>query len=96
MHAVTRTYIGHGALELCDLLEKRKADVEKVLRAVAGFQSYMFFRTDYGGVAVTVCDDKAGTDASTLAAHNWVAENAGALDVKEPVVADGEVVLHLS
>jgi len=96
MHAVTRTYIGHGAKELCDLLEKRKADVESVLRKVAGFKSYMFFRTEYGGVSVTVCKDKAGTDESTLVAHEWVAKNASALDVKEPVVADGDVVIHMS
>jgi len=96
MHAVTRTYVGHGAIELCEVLEKHKAEVEEVMRKVPGFQSYLFFRTEYGGVSVTVCADKAGTDASTLAAHEWVATNAAALDVREPVVADGDVVLQLS
>ena len=96
MHAVTRTYVGHGAMELCDLLEARKAEVEKVMRSVAGFHSYLFFRTEYGGISVTVCKDKAGSDQTTLVAHDWVAKNAGALDVKEPVVSDGAVVLQFS
>ena len=37
MHTVVRTYSGKGAAELFDLLEKRKADVEREMRAVKGF-----------------------------------------------------------
>ena len=35
MHAVIRTYSGKGAKELFDVLEKRKADVEKLKTAQA-------------------------------------------------------------
>jgi len=34
MHAMVRTYSGKGAKKFADLLEERKAEVEKVLRSV--------------------------------------------------------------
>ena len=64
MHAVIRTYTGKGAKELFDLLEKRKTDVESLIRSVKGFINYSLIRTDDGGISVTVCRDKAGTDES--------------------------------
>ena len=55
MHAVVRTYSGEGAKELFDLLEKRKSDVESLIRTVKGFVSYSLVRTADGGISVTVC-----------------------------------------
>ena len=40
--------------ELFDVLEKKKADVEKLLRAVKGFVSYSLVRTSGGGLSVSV------------------------------------------
>ena len=37
MHAVVRNYSGTGAKELADVLEKRKGDVESIMRGVKGF-----------------------------------------------------------
>ncbi len=48
MHAVIRTYSGKGAKELFDVLEKSKADVEKLIRSVKGFVSYSLVRTAGG------------------------------------------------
>ena len=42
MHAVVRTYSGKGAIELMDVLEKNKAEVERLIRAVQGFVSFSF------------------------------------------------------
>jgi hypothetical protein len=39
MHAVVRTYSGKGAKEPFDFLEKNKAEVEKLIRAIKGFVS---------------------------------------------------------
>ena len=52
MHAVVRTYSGKGAKELFDLLEKRKTDVEKLMRSVKGFVSYSLVRATNGGFSV--------------------------------------------
>ena len=95
MHAVVRTYSGKGAKELFDVLEKRKADVEKLIRSVKGFVSYSLIHTADGGVSVTVCNDKAGTDESLQKATDWIKDNASNVGVGAPTVSEGSVVLHL-
>jgi hypothetical protein len=96
MYAVVRSYSGSGAKDLFGLLEERKAEVESVIRSVAGFVSYSLVRTDDGGVTVTVCQDKAGTDESLQVAREWIQENASDLGASPPSVSEGSVVLHLS
>jgi hypothetical protein len=96
MYAVMRTYSGQGARALFDMLEERKAEVESMMRSVLGFHAYMLMRTEDGGVAVTVCYDKAGTDESLKLARNWIAENAPDLGSNPPSVSEGPVFLHLS
>ena len=95
MHAVVRTYSGHGAKELFDVLEQRKADVEKVLGSIAGLHSYSLIRTADGGISVTVCEDKAGTDESVRRAREWVKENGSHTGANPPVVSDGPVFIQL-
>jgi hypothetical protein len=96
MHAVVRTYSGAGAKDLFGLLEKRKADVEAVMRPVPGLVSYTLVRTGDGGLSVTVCKDKAGTEASMRAAKEWIQKNASALGSNPPAVAEGSVVIQIS
>ena len=95
MHAVVRTYSGKGAKELFDVLEKRKTDVEKIIRSVKGFVSYSLIRTADGGVAVTVCNDKAGTDESLQKARDFVNETASNTGVGTPAVSEGSIILQL-
>jgi len=40
VYAVVRTYSGAGAKDFFDLLEKRKSEVEAVMRSVPGLVSY--------------------------------------------------------
>ncbi|MDH3691584.1 MAG: hypothetical protein OEU36_19250 [Gammaproteobacteria bacterium] len=96
MYAVVRNYSGSGAKELFDLLEERKAEVESIIRPVSGFVSYSLIRTDDGGVTVTVCNDKAGTDESIQVARDWIQTNASDLGANPPSISEGQVVLHLS
>ena len=96
MHAVIRSYSGAGATELIDLLERHKDEVESLIRAVAGFVSYTIIRTEGGGITITVCQDKAGTDESVQLARSWIEDNAADLDTAAPAVSDGPVVLQLS
>ncbi len=95
MHVVVRTYSGKGAKELFDVLEKRKADVESIMRSVRGFMSYTLARSGDGGYSVTVCQDKAGIDESVQKAREWVATNAGNTGVGAPKVSDGVVIIHV-
>jgi len=96
MHAVVRTYSGQGAKELFEQLEQRKSEVEDLIRSVSGFQAYTLLRTDDGGVTVTVCKDKAGTDQSLQLARDWIQDNASDLGTSPPAVSEGSVVLQLS
>ena len=95
MHAVVRTYSGKGAKDLFEVLEKRKKEVETLLRPIKGFVSYTLARSGDGGFSVTVCKDKAGTDESVQAARAWIAKNAGNTGAGAPTVSEGPVILQM-
>ena len=96
MYAVVRSYRGSGARDLFGLLEDRKAEVEELIRGVSGFRAYTILRTDEGGISVTVCDDKTGTDASIQLARDWITTNAADIAADPPDVSEGTVILQLS
>ena len=91
MYVVVRSYSGHGATELFDLLAQREEDVRELIGGVPGFVTYAAFRTDDGGMTVTVCRDKAGTDESSRRAAAWVGENART-PVDPPKITEGSTV----
>jgi hypothetical protein len=96
MDVVVRTYTGKGSKELFSLLEQRKADVEKLMRSVKGFESYTLARSNSGegGMSMTVCQDKAGTEESIRVAKQWIANNAANIGVDAPKVSAGTIVIH--
>lgn len=96
MHAMVRTYSGPGAKELFDLLEEHKEDVESLIRPVAGLVSYVMLRTADGGVTVTVCQDKSGTEESLRVAREWIQQNASGVNASPPTVSEGSVVVSLT
>jgi hypothetical protein len=93
MYAVVRSYSGQGASELFNLLGQREEDVKSLIGGVAGFVSYAAFRSGDGGVTVTVCEDKAGTDESSRRAAEWVKENVSTTG-NPPVITEGSTVLQ--
>ena len=92
MYAVVRTYSGAGTREFFDLLEKRESEVEAVMRSVPGLVSYTLVRSGEGGIAMTVCDDKAGAEESTRVAREWIRQNAPGIG---PGVEEGYVVVQI-
>ena len=96
MDVVVRTYTGKGSKELFALLEQRKADVEKLMRSVKGFESYTLARSSNGegGLSMTVCEDKAGTEESVRVAKEWIAKNAADIAVDAPKVTAGSIIVH--
>jgi hypothetical protein len=95
MHAVVRTYSGQGASELFDLLGQREADVKALITGVPGFVNYVAVRNGDGGVTVTICEDKAGTDESSRRAADWVKENLSTT-AGPPVMTEGDTILQFS
>jgi hypothetical protein len=95
MQVVIRKYSGNGAKALFDVLEKNAADVQSIMRSVPGFVSYMLARSGDGGFSVTVCQDKAGIDASVQKAKDWIAKNAAHIGASAPEVTVGNAILHV-
>jgi restriction endonuclease Mrr len=95
MYAVVRSYSGQGASELFELLEQREEDVKALITGVPGFVTYAAVRSGDGGVTVTVCEDKAGTDESSRRAAEWVKENVSAT-ADPPAITEGDTVLQFS
>ncbi len=93
MYVVIRQY--SNASQVFDQLESKKEDVERVIRGVSGLVSYTMFRTADGGVSVTVCQDKAGTDESVRLAAEWIKENISGAS-NPPLISEGNTILQLS
>jgi hypothetical protein len=93
MYVVVRSYSGPGASELFDLLEQREPEVKELITTVPGFHSYVAFRAGDGGMTVTTCGDKAGTDESSKRAAAWVKENLSATPTT-PSITEGDTSLQ--
>ena len=93
MYVVVRKYSGQGASELFDLLGQREEDVKELISGVPGFVSYAAFRSGDGGMTVTVCQDKEGTDESSRRAAGWVKENISTPG-NPPEITEGDTVLQ--
>jgi hypothetical protein len=96
MDVVVRTYKGKGAKELFSLLEKRKTEIEKAMRSVKGLESYILARSSdgEGGLSMTVCQDKSGTEESVRIAKEWISKNAADIGVDAPKVSTGTIIIH--
>jgi hypothetical protein len=93
MYVAVRSYSGQGASELFDVLGQREDDVKRLISSVPGFVSYAAFRSGDGGVTVTICEDKVGTDESSRRAANWVRENVSTTGSPPVVITEGSTVL---
>jgi len=93
MYVVVRSYSGQGASELFDLIGQREEEVRELISGVPGFISYAAFRSGDGGITVTACEDKAGTDESSKRAAGWVKENASG-SVASPEITEGNTVVQ--
>jgi hypothetical protein len=94
MHATIRSY---GPSELVDALKRNEGAVRGLLEEVDGFHAYYVVDVaDGSAVSITLCDDQAGTDASTAAAAGWIRENLGATSIPAPVITAGDVALSFT
>ena len=96
MDVVVRTYSGKGSKELFSFLEKNKANIEKLMRSVKGFESYTLARSSdsEGGLSMTVCQNKAGTEESVRLAKDWISKNAADISAAAPKVSAGSIIIH--
>ena len=95
MYAVVRTYSGQDASEVFDVIAQREADVKALIGGVPGFVSYVAVRNAGGGVTVTVCEDKVGTDESSRRAAEFVKANLTGTPAP-PAITEGDTVLQFA
>jgi len=95
MYAIVRHYSGGGAKQLFDVLERQKAEVEAALRKVPGLESYTLVRSGDGGIAITVCKDKAGAHESVKIAREWIKKNAADVPAYPPAIMEGPVIVQI-
>lgn len=88
MHAVVRRY---NDTKLMETLLQRRDDVESVIKNVPGFVAYYLIKSADGGATITVCEDKAGTSASSQRAREWILQNAPEAAGNPPELTEGEV-----
>ncbi|MDQ3810741.1 MAG: hypothetical protein M3336_10670 [Chloroflexota bacterium] len=92
MHSVLRIY--QGATQLIDELAKREQEVRDLVTSVPGFISYHLIRTADGGVSITNCEDKAGTDESSRRAAEWIRQNLPGVTGGTPMILEGDVIFR--
>ena len=95
MYAVVRIYTGPGAKQFFDLLEEHKEDLEAAHQHVKGLMSYTLVRSEEGGLAVTVCREKAGAHESVRIAKEWREKNAPGVCANPPQLIEGAVIIHI-
>ena len=92
VHAAIRHYTG-GADALFDEMERHEPEIRDLITTVPGFVEYAALRTPEGGMTITLCEDRDGTDESTRRAARWVRENVDA-SVDPPTILEGDTVLQ--
>lgn len=95
MYAVVLVYTGPGAKEFFNLLEERKEELEAAHQRVTGLMSYTLIRSEDGGVAITICREKAGADESVRVAQAWKEKNALGVSTNPPQLIEGPVIIHV-
>jgi len=78
---------------LFDVLAESEEDVKTLISSVPGFVSYAAFRSSDGGMTVTICQDKSGTDEASRRAAKWVKENVSTMGSPPVVITEGNTVL---
>ena len=95
MYAIVRNYSGVGAKQLFEVLERQRAEVEATIRKVPGLVSYTLVHCDDGGMAITVCQDKAGAHESVKVAREWIKKNAANVPAYPPAIMEGSVIVQI-
>jgi len=86
---------GSGAKQLFQVLEREKTDVEANLRNMIRPRQRTLTRCGDGGVSVTVCKNKAGTDESLKVAREWITKNASNVKSSPPTASAGSVIVEI-
>lgn len=92
MYASIRQYRTSHVVEVA---RRAREGFVPIVKDVPGFTAYYLVDSGDGTLfTVTVCEDRAGADASVNSAAEWVRDNLAELVDGPPTVTNGEVVAH--
>jgi hypothetical protein len=92
MYGVIRKY---RVSDVDELARRVQNEFIPLVSGVPGFKAYYVLDAGDGTAAsITICEDKAGVDASTDRAKEWVAERVASLIESGPEVTAGELVVE--
>jgi hypothetical protein len=92
MYAVVRRYT--SAMDLADVMAEKHEDLERRMSGLPGFVAYFLINAGDAVATVTVCDDRAGAEASHALAAEWVKQNIPGGVLGTPEVTGGDVLTH--
>jgi hypothetical protein len=93
VYAVVRRYPSE-LQNLAQLMSEKHEDLERRMSALPGFVAYYLIDAGDAVATVTVCDDRAGAEASHAVAAEWVKQNMPPSGLSAPQVTGGEVRAH--
>ena len=94
MWASVRRYENNS--ELGDALAARAGEVKELISGVNGLVAYYLIHDGSDTVSITVAQDKAGVDESTVLAMNWLADHASEVPSAPPHITEGQVLVTTS
>ncbi len=90
MYGAIRTY---RVTDVGELTTAVRDEFIPLVRDIPGFVAYYVVDSGGGTVSsITICEDKAGVDASTARAKDWVQERLSSLIESGPEIKTGEIV----
>lgn len=92
MYATIRIYA--DAEGLADAVAEHREEIIGLFMQIEGFRSYHIVKTGpVSATSVTVCDGRAGAEASNQIARDYIAANLADLTIGAPEVHVGEVAM---
>jgi hypothetical protein len=93
MYVSVRQYNGRNVAEFTRRVQE---GFVPIVRQVRGFVAW-YLAVGGGGTlfTITLCEDRAGVEASVSAAAEWVSDNAADLVEGSPAVINGEVTAQM-
>jgi hypothetical protein len=95
MYATVRQYEDIDP-DTYDELHRRRAEIERLLKAVPSFRSYFMLRTRDGLTTVTICGQHAGAEESNRRVAQWIREELATFMPNPPAIAEGEVIMQFA
>ncbi len=94
MYAAIRRYNAYqGSAE--ELVRRVNAGFIPMISQQPGFIAYYGVDPGDGSImTVSIFEDKAGADASSRLAQDWIRQNLSSMIKNAPVIVTGEVVMH--